>query len=83
MRTPTISPASTTTFVARLRLKEAAAYLAVSPRSLADRGWRLKHGIPCFRVGKAVVFDATALDRWLARHQERRQADREAKEGAA
>jgi hypothetical protein len=67
----------------RLRLREAAEYLAVSPRSLADRGWRLKHGIPCFRVGKAVVFDATALDRWLARHQERRQADREAKGGAA
>jgi hypothetical protein len=67
----------------RLRLREAAEYLAVSPRSLADRGWRLKHGIPCFRVGKAVVFDAAALDGWLARHQERRQADREAKGGAA
>lgn len=31
----------------------------------------MRHGIPCFRVGKAVVFDAAALDRWLARHAER------------
>ena len=55
----------------RLRLKQAAEYLAVSPRSLADRGWRFKHGIPALKIGRAVVFDRLALDRWLARHQER------------
>jgi flavin-dependent dehydrogenase len=62
-------------FAARLRLKEAAAYLAVSPRSLADRGWRLRLGIPCFKIGSALVFDRAALDRWLAKHQERQQAE--------
>lgn len=60
-----------TTLLARLRLAAAAAYLGVSPRSLADRGWRRKHGIPCFKIGAAVIFDVAALDRWLARHAER------------
>lgn len=55
----------------RLRLRDAASYLGISPRSLTDRGWRHKHDIPCFRVGRALVFDAVALDRWLARHAER------------
>lgn len=55
----------------RLRLLDAAHYLGVSPRSLADRGWRRKHGIPCFKVGRAVVFDVAALDRWLTRRAER------------
>lgn len=55
----------------RLRLPDAARHLGVSPRSLADRGWRMRRGIPCFKIGKAVVFDAAALDRWLRRHQER------------
>lgn len=55
----------------RLRLAAAAAYLGVSPRSLADRGWRRKHGIPCFKIGAAVIFDGASLDRWLARHAER------------
>lgn len=62
---------ATTDSPVRLRVKEAAAYLAVSPRSLADRGWRLRLGIPTFKVGSALVFDRAALDRWLARHQER------------
>lgn len=60
-----------TTRLARLRLAAAAAYLGVSPRSLADRGWRRKHGIPCFKIGAAVIFDVVSLDRWLARHAER------------
>lgn len=55
----------------RLRLADAARYLGVSPRSLADRGWRRRHGIPYFKIGAAVIFDVTALDRWLARHAER------------
>ncbi len=59
----------------RLRLQQAAEYLAVSPRSLADRGWRLRLGIPCYKIGSSVVFDRVALDRWLAKHQERRQVE--------
>ena len=55
----------------RLRIRGAAAHLGISPRSLADRAWRLRHGIPAARVGRAVVFDRVALDRWLAKHQER------------
>ncbi len=56
----------------RLRIPDAALYLGISPRSLADRGWRLKHGIPAIKVGRAVVFDQATLDRWLSRHAERR-----------
>lgn len=55
----------------RLRLADAARYLGVSPRSLADRGWRRRHGIPCFKIGAAVIFDTAVLDRWLTRHAER------------
>ncbi len=62
----------------RLRTKDVARYVGVSPRSLASRGWRLKHAIPAYRVGRALVFDTAALDHWLAKHVERRvgEADR-------
>ena len=54
-----------------LRLKDAARYLAISPRSLADRGWRRRQGIPASKVGRAVVFDTRDLDAYLNRHRER------------
>ena len=57
--------------VKRFRVGAAAEYLGVSPRSLGSRGWRLRLGIPCYKVGSALVFDRVALDRWLAKHQER------------
>jgi hypothetical protein len=59
------------TLPARLRLSQAAAHLDISPCSLADRGWRLKHRIPVIKVGHAVVFDRAAQDRWVARQAER------------
>ncbi len=52
---------------ARLRVPDAAPYLGVSPRSLANTNWRRKLGIPFFRIGRAVVFDRAALDEWLLR----------------
>ncbi len=55
----------------RLRLKAAAEYVGLSPKSLGDRGWRRRHGIPCLKIGRAVVFDRADLDRWLAKHKER------------
>ncbi len=61
----------TPTFRSRFRIPQAAAYLGISPKSLADRGWRLRNGIPCSRIGRAVVFDPNQLDAWLARHRER------------
>lgn len=67
-------PSTPPTFPAlssRIRLPEAAGLLGVSRRSLSDRGWRRKHGIPSFKVGRAVVFDRAALDAWLRRHAER------------
>ena len=56
----------------RFRLRQAAAYVGIAPRSLSDRSWRFKHGIPAIRVGRALIFDADALDRWLTKHTERR-----------
>ncbi len=50
----------------RLRLAEAAQYLGVTRRTLASRGWRIKHKIPHIAIGRALVFDTGALDRWLA-----------------
>lgn len=55
----------------RLRLAEAAWYTGLSPKSLGDRGWRRRHGVPAIKVGRAVLFDRAALDTWLARRRER------------
>jgi len=55
----------------RLRTKGAARYVGVSPRSLGSRFWRLRHGVPAIRIGRVLLFDSTALDRWLAKHAER------------
>lgn len=55
----------------RLRVRTAADYLGLSWRSLSDRVWRLKHGIPAMKVGRALLFDRAQLDAWLLRHQER------------
>lgn len=55
----------------RLKVRGAALYIGVSARSLADRGWRRKHGIPAIKVGRAVVFDTRDLDAYLNRHRER------------
>jgi hypothetical protein len=53
-----------------LRVKAAALYLGISPESLAQRNWRLRHGIPWHRIGKAVVFDPDQLDAWLRSYGE-------------
>ena len=56
----------------KLRIKAAAQYTGLAARTLGSRGWRRKHGVPAFRIGRALVFDSDALDRWLAKHAERR-----------
>ncbi len=57
----------------RLRLPEAARYIGVAPRSLADRAWRRRHGLDraTIKIGRLVVFDRATLDAWLRRHTER------------
>ena len=54
----------------RFRLLPAARHLGVAPRSLASAAWRRKHGIPTLRIGRALIFERDALDRWLAAHRE-------------
>lgn len=56
--------------IQRLRLPEAAKFLGVSARSLASKPWRERLQIPCFYIGRAVIFDPVALDRWIAEHQQ-------------
>jgi hypothetical protein len=58
-------------FPPRMRLQQAAIYLGISGKSLADRSWRLKHGIPAIKLGRALIFDRTDLDQWLDRKKER------------
>jgi len=48
-----------------LRVRDAAKYLAISPRSLADPSFRKKHSIPTLRIGRVVVFNAIDLAQWL------------------
>ena len=54
----------------RARVRVAAEYLGVKPRSLADRGFRARHKIPAFKVGRALVFDMAELDAWIKRRRE-------------
>ena len=61
----------------KLRTRAAAKHTGLSARTLASRGWRLKYGVPTIRVGRALVFDSEALDRWLAKHTERRLRENE------
>lgn len=49
----------------RLRTRDAAAYLAISPRTLEK--YRLTgEGPPFLKIGRAVVYDSADLDAWLA-----------------
>lgn len=50
---------------------EAARYLALSPRSIRDRGWRLKVGLLGFRCGRALRFARADLDAFIRRNRER------------
>lgn len=54
----------------RVRLRQAAKLLGMSPFSLADRRWRRKHGIPAARIGKALIFDVRQLEAYLAERGE-------------
>jgi hypothetical protein len=46
--------------------KEAAQYLGVAVGSLDVDACRGNWGIPRLRIGRRVVYEKTALDRWLA-----------------
>lgn len=50
-----------------LTSKEAANYLAISPRKL----WSLQigRGIPSLRIGRKVLFDRADLDTWIERQK--------------
>lgn len=53
-----------------LRLAEAAAFLRCSPRSLANRSWRIRHAIPTLRLGRCLLFDRAELQCWLKGRRE-------------
>jgi len=53
-----------------LTIQEAADYLAISPASLRERGWRIKNRLPAIKRGRSVRFDILMLDRWIERHTE-------------
>lgn len=51
-----------------LRVRPAASYLGIAPRTLATPSWRKKHGIPVVRIGKLVLFDRLELDAYMRDH---------------
>ena len=55
----------------RMRVPEAAAFLGVAPRTLEDSRWRKRHQIPFIRIGRVILFDARALERYLRLHRDR------------
>ena len=44
-------------------ISESAQYLGCSPSSLLSRPWRERMRLPAIRVGRALMFDETDLDR--------------------
>jgi len=56
--------------IGRVRLRQAAEILGVSPFSLADRRWRERHAIPAAKIGRAVLFDPRELEDYLSRRRE-------------
>lgn len=53
-----------------LSIDEAAKLLSISPRSLADRRYRLRLGLPARKIGRRVVFIEGDLLRILERGRE-------------
>jgi len=54
----------------RCKLERGADILGIRPATLANPTWRKKHGIPAFKVGKALIFDVTELETWLSARRE-------------
>jgi len=56
--------------VRTLTVDEAALVLKISPRSLADRRYRMRLGIPARKVGRRLVFAETDLLQLLEQSRE-------------
>jgi hypothetical protein len=54
----------------RVRVREAARILGVSPFTLADPRWRRRHEVPASRIGRAVVFDVRELELYVRQRRE-------------
>jgi hypothetical protein len=54
-----------------LTLEEAATRLCLSPRSLCDRRYRGRLGLPAVKVGRRLAFDESDVEKVIARGRER------------
>jgi hypothetical protein len=54
-----------------LTVAQAAARLGVSPRSLADKRWRVRVGLAATKIGRRVGFRDEDIARLIARGRER------------
>jgi len=54
----------------RIRVRQAAQILGLSPFSVADPRFRRKLAIPASRIGRAVVFDVKELEAYLLQRRE-------------
>lgn len=55
----------------RLTAEEAAAQLGVSKRSLSDKRYRLRIGLPAVRIGRRIGFEERDVERIITRGRER------------
>ena len=55
----------------KLRTRAAARDTGLSVRTVTSPGWRLKYGMPAYKIGRALVFDSVELSAWFLRHAER------------
>ena len=57
------------TYAPRLRTPEAAAFVGLSPATLEQDRTTGRLKIPFLKIGRAVVYDAAALEAWLQQHR--------------
>jgi excisionase family DNA binding protein len=56
----------------RLTTRQAAEYLGISPKTLSQKFFRLRHQIPHMQLGPRMLrFDSAQLDRWLQKRSVR------------
>lgn len=56
-----------------LTKEEAARYLGLSPRSLADARWRNRVGMPAVKIGRSLRFLLSDLQKLIKRSREKTQ----------
>ena len=53
-----------------LSAEEACAILGVSLRSLVDKRYRRRIGLPCIKIGRRIMFDSSEVEKLIQKNRE-------------